>query len=79
MREFLFIGGAQDGKRRKWDVGSNEPYIRVPSRYGDDGCVVTELYRLEKIYPGKEVFCFFVLNSLTTQEAIAKLIEGYKP
>lgn len=79
MREFLFIGGAQDGKRRDWDVGSKDPYLRVPSRYSDDGYVETELYRLEKIYSGQEVFCFFVLNSLTAQEAIAKLIEGYNP
>lgn len=74
MTKHLFIGGESDGMMMLTDERSQ--YWKIPS-WGD-GEWSEETYRRESIHSGPEVFEFFVLDSIITQDAIRKLIDGYK-
>lgn len=76
-RKYLFIGGESDGIMM--GVWGHSQYCKVPIYVSlpEEG-LATQTYRREAIQSGDEEFEYFVLDSISTQDAIRKLIDGYK-
>ena len=86
-RSVLFIGGLADGQRRpapeslRWMVAGDMPSpsddhgICKPFEYVQDRAV----YRRESLKVGREEWAIYVLDSLSTVQAVGKLVRGYRP
>jgi hypothetical protein len=83
----LFIGGLADGQRRPdpeshyWKVAGAAPVPRAdhdfstPFEYTRN----EDLYRRERLRSGREEWVIYVLDKLTTEQAMGKLVHGYSP
>lgn len=74
MAEYLFIGGAEDGRRI--NVPDGQTRVRVPRI--DQGLSET-LYRREQLASPSQHYVVFVENGLTLDAALQKLITHYCP
>ena len=81
----LFIGGLADGQRRPdpesqyWKVAGDAPIPRADHDYSKPFEYVRneEVYRRERLRSGREEWVIYVLASLTTEQAMGKLVRGY--
>ena len=82
-----FIGGCADGRDVAVDPRSPRVMMRVPQKPGYDwkpkevyeDRVETEVYRREQIRGEGCVFVVMVEESVTPDQMLAKLIDGYRP
>ena len=75
----LFVGGCADGQWLDRPVGE---YFKVPRRYpiagGNAESVINcDLYRCERLRSGKREWECWVLDSLSSEDFIDWLIDGY--
>ena len=82
-----FIGGCADGRDVAVDPKLPHVLMAVPQKPNYDwkpnqvceNQIKTQVYRREKICGQKCVFVIMVEESVTPDQMIAKLIEGYRP
>lgn len=81
----LFIGGLADGQRRPdpesqyWKVAGAAPVPCADHDFSKPFEYVRNeaLYRRERLRSGREEWVIYVLDSLTTEQAMGKLVRGY--
>lgn len=85
QRPVLFIGGSRDGKWTTFPPDSNIWHagysVRVPQKESADGrCTLftEEHYRPERFVSGQNERVLFVLQELSPEEILDRLIAGYK-
>ena len=83
----LFLGGIADGQRRPdperqyWKVAGAAPIPRADHDFSTPFEYVRneDVYRRERLRSGREEWVIYVLDSLTTEQAMGKLVRGYSP
>jgi hypothetical protein len=86
-RSALFIGGLADGQRhpdpdRPYWVMARHSYRPIhPHHYPEPVSYKTEeaVYRRECLRSGSEEWVIYVLDSLTTTQAMRMMVSGYSP
>lgn len=86
MTDILFIGGYGDGKMKSFPNTINEFY-RLPEPhppiYSTEASVYQSArgseYRIERFRTPTKDFVFYVEVGLTIEQAVAKLLAGYRP
>ena len=91
QKEYLFVGGNQDGQVIA--LPSRQPEMRFPlmkqnqlayaaavypPRFSESDEVIYECYYLERL-AAKEIYYIYRHESLTMDEVLVKLLSGYKP
>ena len=77
----LLIGGPEriDGTRVR--MSELDSHLMMPHCHHSETfepVCTEEVYRLEKLAVGEEVFPFYVHNSMSGREAILMLLDGYR-
>jgi hypothetical protein len=83
----LFIGGLADGQRRPdpksqyWKMAAAAPIPRADHDFSKSFEDVRneDVYRRERLRSGREEWVIYVIDSLTTEQAMGKLVCGYSP
>jgi hypothetical protein len=70
----LFIGGSADGQ---WLAKPTAEYWKIPKNETYRGLVLCDTYRRERLRSGNEEWECYVLESMTSQDFIERLINGY--